>query len=494
MANEVFSNGLEVACKAAEGMSKVAFPDPCFTPPPPSGGWVLVPYANTALAKDLTNCSTTVFISGLPVAKKDVSFIKTSTGNEPAAGPKGQKTGVKKGKAYFTSWSMDVKVEGLNVCRHTDGMTHNHGSMSGNTGVWKYLDSSNRGDCAKDFRKVEIACGGMKKKKHGRNGARYVSVNKTVDWKKKHCGGLLNKPFDFKDLSKKDELINGIEKRLNNLGSVTDLIDEATDAAMNQIVEMGVRFGLKQVVKKVPVAGWIWQAATAVDDIKDVSYMKDLYDGALAETERMKKQVTSFSDDLKRLKENLLKTPPNTKGAQAQMSDWQRTAATTDKCTRARKCMLVPMEETDDRSKAKDKTKDEITKGCCPGQTGHHLIPGAFFEKSRGASGCSKYKYEKAPVVCAEGTTDTHGSHGAAHGAMNKAASKAMNASEMLSYEDARDAAIVSHAKTFPFSTCSRKCLQAQLDKYHKKDAGCDDSAQLKYKELGPAINRRRSM
>ncbi|WP_328516395.1 PAAR-like domain-containing protein [Ralstonia pseudosolanacearum] len=31
-----------------------------------------------------------------------------------------------KGKAYFTDWSPNVKFEGLNVCRHTDPMTHNH--------------------------------------------------------------------------------------------------------------------------------------------------------------------------------------------------------------------------------------------------------------------------------------------------------------------------------------------------------------------------------
>lgn len=32
-----------------------------------------------------------------------------------------------KGKAYFTTWSQDVKIEGLNVCRHLDTMSHNHG-------------------------------------------------------------------------------------------------------------------------------------------------------------------------------------------------------------------------------------------------------------------------------------------------------------------------------------------------------------------------------
>ncbi|VAW79003.1 hypothetical protein MNBD_GAMMA12-343 [hydrothermal vent metagenome] len=47
--------------------------------------------------------------------KKIRPFFKTSTGDEPAAGPKGLITGVKKGKTYFTSWSMNVKIEGKNV-------------------------------------------------------------------------------------------------------------------------------------------------------------------------------------------------------------------------------------------------------------------------------------------------------------------------------------------------------------------------------------------
>jgi hypothetical protein len=33
MANEVYANGREVACKAAAGKSICAFPDVCMTPP-----------------------------------------------------------------------------------------------------------------------------------------------------------------------------------------------------------------------------------------------------------------------------------------------------------------------------------------------------------------------------------------------------------------------------------------------------------------------------
>jgi uncharacterized Zn-binding protein involved in type VI secretion len=129
METNVFANDNEICSKAADGMSSAAFPDPCWSPPAPTAGPVLLPYPNTAFAKQLENGSTTVFICGTPVALKDASYLANSIGNEPAtqAFAKGQKTGVIKGKAYFTEWSANVKFEGLNVCRHNDPMTHNHG-------------------------------------------------------------------------------------------------------------------------------------------------------------------------------------------------------------------------------------------------------------------------------------------------------------------------------------------------------------------------------
>jgi hypothetical protein len=128
METHVYANDNEVCSKAADGMSSSAFPDPCWSPPGPSAGPVLIPYNNTALASNLENGSTTVFVCNTPVALKDVSYLAQSTGNEPAteAFRKGDRTGVIKGKAYFIDWSPNVKIEGLNVCRHNDPMTHNH--------------------------------------------------------------------------------------------------------------------------------------------------------------------------------------------------------------------------------------------------------------------------------------------------------------------------------------------------------------------------------
>ena len=145
MSNEVFANGREIACKAADGKSIGAFPDVCFTPPqtPATPPGVPVPYPNTAYAKDTTKGSKTVKISNKEVMLKNKSHFKKSTGNEAGRAPKtGIVTRKIQGKVYFTSWSPNVKVEGKNVVRHLDLTTHNHGSATANTGPQVYVDSA----------------------------------------------------------------------------------------------------------------------------------------------------------------------------------------------------------------------------------------------------------------------------------------------------------------------------------------------------------------
>lgn len=128
METHVYANGNEICSKAADGKS-IAGPDPCWSPPPPSGGPIVVCHTNTAYAKELSDGSSTVFICGTQLALRDVSYLANSTGNEPATRnfAMGVASHTIKSKAYFTAWSPDVKVEGLNVCRHNDPMTHNHG-------------------------------------------------------------------------------------------------------------------------------------------------------------------------------------------------------------------------------------------------------------------------------------------------------------------------------------------------------------------------------
>lgn len=168
MANNVFANGREIACKKADGKSICAFPDVCFTPPdkvPPTPPGVPVPYPNTAFAKDTAKGSKKVRISGKEMMLKNKSHFKKSTGNEAgAAQKKGVVTSTNRGKVFFIMWSMDVKVEGENADRHLDSTTHNHASQGPNTPPWPFMDSMglDADPCRTDRENESKACEGYK--------------------------------------------------------------------------------------------------------------------------------------------------------------------------------------------------------------------------------------------------------------------------------------------------------------------------------------------
>ncbi len=55
----------------------------------------------------------------------------------------------------------------------------------------------------------------------------------------------------------------------------------------------------------------------------------------------------------------------------------------------------------------------------------------------------------------------------------------------VITYENAREAAIKSHTAAFPFSLCSSDCLREQLDAYYQNMIKCSDDAKLKFKKIG---------
>ena len=176
MANQVFANGREVACKAGAGKTICATPDVCMTPPenPATPPGVPVPYPNTSLASDTTDGSTSVQISGQEVMLKNKSCFKTSSGDEAGcAAKKGVISSKNKGKVYFIDWSMDVKFEGENAVRHLDKTTNNHGSPQANESIpWPFIDSMadsniDKTACDEDKKQEEAACQGYKKKPGG---------------------------------------------------------------------------------------------------------------------------------------------------------------------------------------------------------------------------------------------------------------------------------------------------------------------------------------
>ena len=168
MGNDVFANGREISCKAADGKAIAAFPDVCFTPPqtPATPPGVPIPYPNNGMASDATKGSKKVKISNKEVMLKNKSYFKKSSGDEAGNAPKkGVVTSKIQGKVYFNAWSMDVKFEGENVVRHLDLTTHNHASPTGQTPPWPYADTmaiTKIDACKDDAEKAGKKCAGEK--------------------------------------------------------------------------------------------------------------------------------------------------------------------------------------------------------------------------------------------------------------------------------------------------------------------------------------------
>ncbi|GLX11954.1 hypothetical protein Pstr01_01930 [Pseudomonas straminea] len=137
-----------------------------------------------------------------------------------------------------------------------------------------------------------------------------------------------------------------------------------------------------------------------------------------------------------------------------------------NKCLQARRCMLTPY-KPQGRGKARQP-------GCCPGQTGHHLIEAsAFLEPGTRKEGGSlraqfknsKYDLDRAPCVCAEGPDNTTATHGLMHTYQGVRAKK-LAPDGTWTLRQATECGAASVNMVFQ-SGCDQQCLESQLNAYH---------------------------
>src|SRR5690554_3819990 len=230
-AHHVYANGHEIASRASDGQSN-AMGDVCFSPPTPAKVGVPVPYPNTVFGKDIRNGSRTVFIAGKEVALSDKSHFHTSIGDEGATKlyKKGAISNNVGGRAFFTSWSPNVKIEGEGIPRNMDTVTHNHSNPT-NTGLFPFLSRSAIAEkCDKTKKRINTACApddgkdnngrrGRGGRSKGKDDAPAPPYNK--HWRKDHCD-LLN----FKTGSLKGE---ELEKYMEEVKNARDKIAEAKE-------------------------------------------------------------------------------------------------------------------------------------------------------------------------------------------------------------------------------------------------------------------------
>ncbi len=137
-------------------------------------------------------------------------------------------------------------------------------------------------------------------------------------------------------------------------------------------------------------------------------------------------------------------------------------------CQKARQCRLVPY-----KRKAKHVKPGENS--CCPGKTGHHLIPQSYC--SGMAKGNAKYSKNMAPCICVDGTDQRTATHGQLH-ALQEAAVRKLSTGGKIRYKNMKRASARSASWVFKESGCDPGCIEAQLDAYHSQ-VGIGDNTDL---------------
>lgn len=132
-------------------------------------------------------------------------------------------------------------------------------------------------------------------------------------------------------------------------------------------------------------------------------------------------------------------------------------------CQAARSCMLTPYGGSG-------------SPNCCPGKTGHHLLPNSMLQATRGDSttnvpglaktGSSAYTVEGGACVCVSGASHHEGDHGKIHGVTRDKLSARMEVGE-LTYSDAKTTVVEAHREVLTAANgkpCDAACLDKQID------------------------------
>ncbi len=325
--------------------------------------------------------------------------------------------------------------------------------------------------------------------------------NKT--WKDKHCKALLIKPDVNAENIKKN--FKNIEEEMESL--YNDFLDALPNKIRHNVIKQAgnyaVRTGTKHVVAGGcallgPVSAVFCQALALITDVVDGvltvgGLVMDALDNAQQAYE-VSKRVIDYKKYVRKVKKALGDADEMEKFRNELIEDMSQAAAEND-CLKARKCILVPYKNKTKEGKlgkgqvaeGKGQTKGLSERlglgdprGCCPGQTGHHLLPGSWMKngdcdyRTKGSGN----EHDAAPTVCVEGVTQNDGTHNAFHNALNDVVDSLGTGKKSI--EDAINIAAMGHQKgtednrvdvesVFGNSDCDIDCIKAQLRDYYKK-------------------------
>ncbi|MDR2153824.1 MAG: hypothetical protein LBE78_02175 [Burkholderiaceae bacterium] len=310
--------------------------------------------------------------------------------------------------------------------------------------------------------------------------------NGNDQWIYDHCEYLTYKPGSATELF--NEIIN-LPKKIaeeKTMDAVEKAIDRAKDKLENKIKKKIAKAAAKQLVLRGlsflggPVVAVAVNIALTVDSAKDLAeaakdFPKDAeaIQTAIATLGVIKDEISEIENALDKYKlkpedKNYEKYKKLYNGYNKDklISDIMKIAAKLNPCVKARRCILVPFRETGAPAALRGN-------GCCPGQTGHHILPEAMFKE------CKNYKHRQAPTMCVEGANNSHATHGEAHVELSNQLKdikykngKPVPFGKPITVEKAIAAGVESIQRVFPESFCQKACLKAQLRAFYTK-LGC---------------------
>lgn len=328
---------------------------------------------------------------------------------------------------------------------------------------------------------------------------------RNMTWKDKHCGPALftvnsvNLEERMKKLSEiSDTMFADIQEYAEDLG-----LSIAKERLKNYALAAGGRYAATGLcaaagaaagapaagVGAVPgaaVGGGVCAVAATVVNI--ASGLWNLYSGARAVAQSWQK-IDKMLDILSSVRNNAqvvldaAQDPKALKTVQSELGEAMAAAADASPCLKARKCYLVPYETK--RKQGPDSMDQRgpggigmfdagfarggiadlsDSRGCCPGQTGHHLLPETMFKN---CAAYTKSKHAAAPTVCAEGVNHSQGSHGKLHDALDDILRRHHGKGEPLSMDQATDHAVKSMEDSEVGDHCKAQCLKDQLKRFY---------------------------
>jgi hypothetical protein len=365
-------------------------------------------------------------------------------------------------------------------------------------------------DCNRERNRIERECGPSRgenrrfvkgrerynNRRVPRNRTRRSVQERNMTWKDQHCGAALMQ-VNSSNLRERMEELNSLADDM-----FADIQQYAIDAGVQIAGERLERWALASGGRYAAsalcgVAAGVGAAvcAGAATVVNVLSGIWNVFAGVF-DARRTAARINDMVESLTLIRGNAeavlraADNPAELAQAQRNVSAAMAAAAEADDCLRARKCFLVPYDPPSTNNPQGPASMNQSgrgtsglfdtgpldlsdSRGCCPGQTGHHLIPRAMVDH---CPGYNNARHNQAPTVCAEGANHSMGSHGQLHSAMDALTLRRHGGGEPMSMDDAMDNAVASMEDSGVGDNCREDCIRAQLERFYG-DMNCTPNA-----------------